>query len=539
MIQLFVQSLNLNNEVLKPKSEDGSSTTGDSDDEEIGEEESSFGILLMSCLLILALLTAYLIRQLRLKWLHESATSIAFGCLVGLVIRYVSSLDQLTKIITFDPVFFFLVLLPPIIFESGYNMKKRHFFKNILSICLLAFVGTFVSCMIFGLLIYLFSNILGWTSNSLTLLECFAFGSLISATDPVTVLAIFKELRVDINLYSNVFGESVLNDAVAIVLYKSIVSFDTTDFSTVSVLLAFGQFLITFGGSLLCGVLTGLLTSLVFKHIQLERYPTLESAIFITFAYSSYMLAESLTLSGIVSVLFCGITMGHYTFGNLSNFSQSFSSEFFEILATLSETFVFAYLGMAIFSFDERFDAGLIFWSSLVCILARLLHVFGLSFIVNMIVPQDVKIPFNHKVMLWFSGLRGAVAFALSIEIYDSTKNGEFENLTQGEVILTTTLMIVLLTVVFMGGGTNVMLEYLKIKTGDELPPDHHNPNPSRFIVFDREYLIPFFVKKKVIGNEGLIDETVDPESNDSDIPLTTFQTLDRSDEWKVEEKDS
>jgi len=188
------------------------------------------------------------------------------------------------------------------------------------------------------------------------LLECFAFGALISATDPVTVLAIFKELRADINLYSNVFGESVFNDAVAIVLFRAILSFDSQKFSGLSILAAFLQFLIIFVGSLLCGGLWGLAGALAFKHSQLSRYVSLESAAFILFAYCSYLAAECLTLSGIVSILFCGITMAHYTSENLSRFSQAFSAEFFEVLATLAETFVFVYLGMAFFSFDERFD---------------------------------------------------------------------------------------------------------------------------------------------------------------------------------------
>lgn len=82
-----------------------------------------------------------------------------------------------------------------------------------------ALVGTTVACFVTGGLLYAVV-LAGLTKNEFTFLECLTWGSMISATDPVTVLAIFKELRVDIDLYSNVFGESVLNDAVAIVLFR-------------------------------------------------------------------------------------------------------------------------------------------------------------------------------------------------------------------------------------------------------------------------------------------------------------------------------
>lgn len=82
-----------------------------------------------------------------------------------------------------------------------------------------AFIGTTVATFITGGLCYAVVAA-GWTRDKFTFLECLTYGALISATDPVTVLAVFKELKVDIDLYSNIFGESVLNDAVAIVLFR-------------------------------------------------------------------------------------------------------------------------------------------------------------------------------------------------------------------------------------------------------------------------------------------------------------------------------
>ena len=123
------------------------------------------------------------------------------------------------------------------------------------------------------------------------------------------------------------------------------------------------------------------------------------------FAYSSYLLADGIRLSGIVSVLFCGIVMAHYTFNNLSAKAREFTREMFDVLALVSETFVFAYLGMAVFSFKQEWDFALIGITLAVMLLARAVNVFPLSFLVNRFRPVNARIPFTHQLMLWFSGL--------------------------------------------------------------------------------------------------------------------------------------
>ena len=122
---------------------------------------------------------------------------------------------------TFDPELFFNVLLPPIIFHAGYSMKKQFFFRNIGSILTFAFVGTIISTFVVAGIMYgvtlMFPHL-----QFFTFIDTLRFGALISATDPVTILAIFSDLNVDVNLYALVFGESVMNDAVAIVMTRTI-----------------------------------------------------------------------------------------------------------------------------------------------------------------------------------------------------------------------------------------------------------------------------------------------------------------------------
>ena len=127
---------------------------------------------------------------------------------------------------------FFLVLLPPIIFESGYNLHKGNFFTNIGSILLFAIVGTAISALIVGGGIYVLG--LADVVYRLNFVESFAFGSLISAVDPVATLAIFQALDVEPVLNMLVFGESILNDAVAIVLTTTVLESDLPEMAALS-----------------------------------------------------------------------------------------------------------------------------------------------------------------------------------------------------------------------------------------------------------------------------------------------------------------
>lgn len=123
-----------------------------------------------------------------------------------------------------------ILLLPPIIFESGYNMQKRPFVKNIGSVLMYSFLGTFIA-ITFSSFFFYYAG-LGMGSYQFTMQEAWAFGSLISATDPVAVLAIFKQMDADENIYSLVFGESIFNDAIGIVMYNTVNKLGTDPNST-------------------------------------------------------------------------------------------------------------------------------------------------------------------------------------------------------------------------------------------------------------------------------------------------------------------
>eukprot|EP00249_Psilotum_nudum_P005527 c18970_g1_i1 orf=165-1526(+) len=336
---------------------------------------------------------------------------------------------------------------------------EKPFFSNFGAICVFAFGGTLISTFGVGILIYIFGQ-LKWT-YSMPFLICLAFGALISATDPVTVLAIFHELGADANLYAYIFGESVLNDAVAIVMYKTVLSFVTSPISDQGIFDAISFFIIIFLGSFSIGVLAGIFSALLFKYggFQQKGLSILESCLVVLFPYLAYNVADALELSGIVSILFAGITMKYYTAPNLSSQAQHVTTGFFGMLSKLSETFIFIYMGVATFLEQQSWNnIGFMFFTIVSILVARLWNVYPCSALVNHFREETKHIAKNQQHALWFSGLRGAMAFALALQsVTDLPDN-------HGRVLLTTTLLTIFFTVLLIGGSTSYVLKSLKIE---------------------------------------------------------------------------
>ena len=143
------------------------------------------------------------------------------GLAAGAVLKVMNMQSYVADLTTHFTSLFLILLLPPIIFESGYNMKKKPFFKNIGAIMAYSFIGTFIAIFASSAMFYLAGQV---CKPVFTWQDAFAFGALISATDPVSCLSIFKELDADQNLHAIVFGESIFNDAIAIVMYTAVMS---------------------------------------------------------------------------------------------------------------------------------------------------------------------------------------------------------------------------------------------------------------------------------------------------------------------------
>lgn len=201
---------------------------------------------------------------------------------------------------------------------------------------------------------------------------------------------LFQDKQVDINLNGIVLGESLLNDAVALVMANAIQEYqkkalEETSYNVTAIVLTIFQFLTLFLGSVLIGVIFSMLTALLTKHTLIKEQPLLETCMLTLLSYVSYFVAEVCKMSGIVAILFCGIIQSHYTFHNLSNESQIKTRQFYQLISYLSENFIFGYLGVSLVTFHRhRFQPYFILGALISIAVARALGVFPLAALVNL-----------------------------------------------------------------------------------------------------------------------------------------------------------
>ena len=369
-----------------------------------------------------------------------------------------------------SPEVFFFVLLPPIMFEAGYSLNRKDFFENIGAITLYAMVGTIISTFVVGLLVfYMAKQGLIKDIDKENPMEALLFGALISAVDPVATLSIMGNADLQVNplLYSLVFGESVLNDAIAVVLFKTFHRYyspegpEWREAEIPAALLAFVTVTIL---SIAVGVFLGLTASFMYKHTQLSEYPKFETSLLFCFCYLCYSIAESMELSGIMAIFFQGIILSHYNSYNLSPAAHVASEQIFSTLATITETAVFLYMGMGVFT--GRFANWDILFSILAlsfCVLGRILNIFPLSVIANLCRKKRTdRITCKMQGVLCFAGLRGAIAFALSENMPGPNK----------DVYATATLSICIFTTIVCGGLTDKVLTLTDMKSIDDADVD-------------------------------------------------------------------
>ncbi|XP_052506491.1 sodium/hydrogen exchanger 8 isoform X2 [Budorcas taxicolor] len=471
--------------------------------EQAQQEEQSSGMTIFFSLLVLAIciILVHLLIRYRLHFLPESVAVVSLGILMGAVIKVIEfkKLANWKEEEMFRPNMFFLLLLPPIIFESGYSLHKGNFFQNIGSITLFAVFGTAISAFVVGGGIYFLGQ--ADVISKLNMTDSFAFGSLISAVDPVATIAIFNALHVDPVLNMLVFGESILNDAVSIVLTKPWVC-------------GFSSSPIRVLGLSLTAVVH------VLKHVDLRKTPSLEFGMMIIFAYLPYGLAEGTSLSGIMAILFSGIVMSHYTHHNLSPVTQILMQQTLRTVAFLCETCVFAFLGLSIFSFPHKFEISFVIWCIVLVLFGRAVNIFPLSYLLNFF--RDHKITPKMMFIMWFSGLRGAIPYALSLHL-------DLEPMEKRQLIGTTTIVIVLFTILLLGGSTMPLIRLVDIegakarrrgrkdvnlskteKMGNTVESEHlselteeeyeahyiRRQDLKGFLWLDAKYLNPFFTRR-------------------------------------------
>jgi sodium/hydrogen exchanger-like protein 6/7 len=188
-------------------------------------------------------------------------------------------------------------------------------------------------------------------------------------------------------------------------------------------------------------------------------------------SYSTFLASEAFGLTGVVSVLFCGIFQAHYTYNNLSKQSQTQTKEIFNLLNFLSENFIFIYIGISMFTFgNHKWEFVFIFGALIAIVIARFINIYPLSFIINLSRSKKNKITPSMQHLMFYSGLRGAMAYALAMRNTSTQAR---------KLILTTTSIIVIVTVILCGGSTTKMIQWLSINIPDQNSNNNNNLDPN------------------------------------------------------------
>ncbi|XP_057652161.1 sodium/hydrogen exchanger 3 isoform X2 [Diorhabda carinulata] len=389
----------------------------------------------------------------------ESCLLIFVGVVIGVILVHMTDSVHMSPL---TPDTFFFYMLPPIILDAGYFMPNRLFFEHFGTILLFAVVGTIFNTLTIGASLWAV-GLTGLFSCDTPLLDMFLFGSLISAVDPVAVLAVFEEIQVNEILYIVVFGESLLNDAVTVVLYHLFESYTQMGLKNILYVDMFSGFLnfwvVAIGGTVI-GVIWGMATSLVTKFTNEVR--VIEPIFIFVMAYLAYLNAEIFHMSGILAITFCGITMKNYVEANISHKSHTTIKYTMKMLSSSSETIIFMFLGVATVNKNHDWNTWFVILTIVFCSFYRVIGVIIFTAIANRFRLNQLSTV--DKFVMSYGGLRGAVAFALVLLINPKTVKLQ-------PMFMTTTIAVVYFTVFFQGITIKPLVKILNVKTAEKRKP--------------------------------------------------------------------
>ena len=300
------------------------------------------------------------------------------------------------------------LFLPVLIFESAINLDARSLMKDIAPILVLAIPALVISTTIVGLGL--------WFIEDFNIIYALIFGALISATDPVAVISLFKELGAPHRLTVLVEGESLLNDATAIVLFNILLGISIWgQFGVFDFYVAVAEFLKVFFGGLGVGIIIGIVTSELLNRIHANISGYLIMSIVV--AYSSFAISEHIMhLSGVMAVVSSAITLGLLGANRIPQREKETVDETWDILALVCNSLLFLLVGLSV-------DVSLLFSHLDTIFVAIVLVLIARAAGIYTLVPSAVsifKLPnisMREKHIMWWGGLKGGLAIAIVLSI--------------------------------------------------------------------------------------------------------------------------
>lgn len=289
------------------------------------------------------------------------------------------------------------IFVPPLLFEAAFHIRVDDLRRDLWLIMLLAIPGVIVTTFLVG-------GAVNW-GTGIAMPTALVFGALIAATDPVAVVALFKQLGVPKRLQILLEGESLFNDGTAIVMFGLMLDIAVKgNFVLTQSLLDFGK---VAGGGVLVGVVLGFFASQAVRRIN---DPLVETAVTTLLAFGAYLLAEDIHVSGVLAVVMAGIVSGNVGPRGMSPTTRIVLNNFWEYGAFIANSLVFLIIGLTTDLQVLLDNWGAIGVAILATLGARAVSIYGFS-----LFGKDIPRKWKH--ILYWGGLRGAIVLALALSI--------------------------------------------------------------------------------------------------------------------------
>ena len=326
-----------------------------------------------------------------------------FLTLIGLLIGVLGIGPEIEKT-GFGYHLIFFVFLPPLLFQGAFHMNLNSLLEQFWPIVCLAVPGVIVSTLLVG-------GLVGWLGGISSMMVAILFGALISPTDPVSVLSLFKEVGAPKDLKTIVEGESLFNDATGVVLFtillEALLSGQEFGFGQAAF-----EFVKVSVGGLLLGAVLGWIVFKIMHHIEDHL---LENALCLVLAYGSFWLAEVMHLSGVIGTVMAGLMIGNY--GRRLSMSEKTTNTveiFFESIAFLINSLLFVLIGLEL----REVPANIMWMTVFVAIAAMLIARAAVSYSFYWLLNQvGTKRPKRWNHILFWGGLRGSIPIALLLNL--------------------------------------------------------------------------------------------------------------------------
>jgi len=334
------------------------------------------------------------------------------------------------------------VFLPSLIFEAAFHMDVRQLRENLGHVLMLAVPGLLISTLIIGLIVAAVTRI--------PFAAALLLGAILSATDPVAVIAVFKRLGAPHQLTTLVEGESLFNDATSIVLSRIMLGVVIGGaLSRGSIARGAVSFVAVFIGGLLLGWLLGLLTGLILGWVQ-DHF--IEITLTTVLAYASFILAEQvLHVSGVMAAIAAGLTISGWGRMRISVPVRAYLERFWEYVAFVANALIFLMVGLRVDLKALWLTAGLLLIVIAAMLVSRAVVVFGLMALVRK-VPASKAFSRTYQTVIFWGGLRGAIALAIVLSL---------PGFQHGETFIALVMGAVLFTLVVQGLTIDPLVRYL------------------------------------------------------------------------------